>query len=599
MYGFHSRKERNVSQGGKIKGPGSGTSDSIKTEVPKGSYIMPADSTAKIGEKAMNDMGKPVPVNLSNGEYQMPPEAVHAVGAQVLDQMKDATHTPVAAQGFKQHEGELYFSDGGLVDDERRRTGPSPQMGAVALGNQARLERSGGQGMYEGANSEIARGFRAAFPGTDTAIRGASQNIAEAYQKGGVPAAIGATVRNTAVPALGLADDIGRGVKTLIDPAANALKTAVTGDATPIEGTRPAAGFSAQPKPQPATSETALRSQASAPARTPTATEPRGFNPSALTEQQRNDAGDAYRSAWQREAPTGMRGANDQALGFYNAEQQVRGSNITARRGANGVMEFSGNGEGALPQNYTRGFDLNAGNERMAAANAIRQSYLDAQAGSDGGPRGGVIGNSAAEETNARFRESALRESMKGMGRTRLNATVAMRNADMAGQRTEAELAMREREGAANRGLTAQAEVNRTAIDRRRLDIDQQRADAEAGVRGFEARGLERVEKLYAAYENAKTPEERAAAAEQIRVLNGKDREMNAQVIYSEELINPAQPMAGTRRVPMLLNRDGTATVVTPRATQDAPDGMRYVGTSNGKPVYEDQNGRRFLQGGN
>lgn len=746
MYGFKAgAAPKDKPKGGKIKGPGTGTSDSIKTEVPSGSYIMPADSTAKIGEKALGQLGKPVPVNLSNGEYEMPPEQVHAVGAQVLDQMKDATHTPVAAMGFKPEEGELYFADGGLidsaaqywandnaqfeaenpsfgsrvvralnpatafgsamgamhtaagngdktgmalaaaqavpvfgamrsvvtpamgavkaaramapnaaqtgvaiagsgaagamadtygtptagsepqqsgaafsemqrapniprseaprlgfadggavestddliarisakygtssapapraqpavaatpqqqpvqrpaapsigsaadalrnrkrqidaaagfadgglVDDERRRTGPSPQIGAVALGNQDRVERMGGQGMYEGANSEIARGFRAAFPSTDTAIRGSSQNIAESYQKGGIPAAIGATVRNMPVSAVGLADDIGRGVKTLIDPAANALKTAVTGDATPIEGTRPAAGFSAQPKPQPAASAAAAPQRtASAPARTPTAAAPQDFNPSALTDQQRNDAGDAYRSAWQREAPAGMQGANDRALSFYNAEQQVRGSNISARRGANGVMEFSGNGEGALPQNYTRGFDLNAANERMAAANAIRQSYLDAQGGSDGGPRGGAIGNSAVDETNARFRESALQESMKGMGRTRLNATVAMRNADVANQRAAAELAMREREGAANRGLTAQVEANRTAIERSRLGIDQQRADTEANVRGFEARGLERVEKLYTAYENAKTPEERAAVAEQIRAMNGRE----------------------------------------------------------------------------
>lgn len=990
MYGFKAgAAPKDKPKGGKIKGPGTGTSDSIKTEVPSGSYIMPADSTAKIGEKALGQLGKPVPVNVSNGEYQMPPEQVHAVGAQVLDQMKDATHTPVAAMGFKPQEGELYFADGGLidsaaqywandnaqfeaenpsfgsrvvralnpatafgsamgamhtaagngdktgmalaaaqavpvfgamrsvvtpamgavkaaramapnaaqtgvaiagsgaagamadtygtptagsepqqsgaafsdmqrapniprseaprlgfadggavestddliarisakygtssapapraqpavaaapqqpaqrsappsigsaadalrnrkrqidaaagfadgglvddempmggneaaiaqgfersrqieeevldrqakmqrqsrsealsrnaemgaqlrgqieqqsamsrrslleeprgfadgglVDDERRRPPASPagigfgdmrspniqrtgeprqmpqgsmmqmpqmptgtqsqpvaaqpqtqagsfssmqrdpgvprsgtprqmpqgeplgvkdlpqganrpnsimqrpaepgsfdsvqrapivttsgtprQMpqgdplrpsdlaqGFVAGGNAATQQITGGasaaardfmaggqsateqiagfgrtiasalapqQEGNEGANSEIARGFRAAFPSTDTAIRGSSQNIAESYQKGGIPAAIGATVRNMPVSAVGLADDIGRGVKILIDPAANALKTAVTGDATPIEGTRPAAGFSAQPKPQPAASAAAAPQRpASAPARTPTAAAPQGFNPSAMTDQQRNDAGDAYRSAWQREAPSGMRGANDQALGFYNAEQQVRGSNVTARRGANGVMEFSGNGEGALPQNYTRGFDLNAANERMAAANAIRQGYLDAQAGSDGGPRGGVIGNSAVDETNARFRESALQESMKGMGRTRLNATVSMRNADVANQRAAAELAMREREGAANRGLTAQAEANRTAIDRGRLGIDQQRADAEANVRGFEARGLERVEKLYTAYENAKTPEERAAVAEQIRAMNGKD----------------------------------------------------------------------------
>ena len=71
-------------KGGKIKGPGSGTSDSIKADIPKGSYIMPADSTQQIGPQALGELGEQVPVNVSNGEYQMPPEQVHAVGVQAL-----------------------------------------------------------------------------------------------------------------------------------------------------------------------------------------------------------------------------------------------------------------------------------------------------------------------------------------------------------------------------------------------------------------------------------------------------------------------------------------------------------------------------------
>lgn len=95
-------------KGGMVRGPGTGTSDSIRAQVPDGSFIMPADSTAQIGEDALNQMGAPrlglpwkrqqdVPVNLSNGEFNLPPEQVHAVGAEALRQMKDATHAPVAA----------------------------------------------------------------------------------------------------------------------------------------------------------------------------------------------------------------------------------------------------------------------------------------------------------------------------------------------------------------------------------------------------------------------------------------------------------------------------------------------------------------------
>jgi hypothetical protein len=69
MYGFKpGSKPKDKDKGGKIEGPGTGTSDSIKTEIPKGSYIMPADSTQQIGPQALGELGEPVPVNVSNGE---------------------------------------------------------------------------------------------------------------------------------------------------------------------------------------------------------------------------------------------------------------------------------------------------------------------------------------------------------------------------------------------------------------------------------------------------------------------------------------------------------------------------------------------------
>ncbi len=133
MYGFKkgAKPKQRFADGGRVRGPGSGTSDDIDTEVPAGSYIMPADSTEQIGEAALQGMGAPVPVSLSNGEYQMPPEQVHAVGVQALDAVKNATHVPVAqqAKGFSPRKRvgngaekpELFFADGGVVDEERKK----------------------------------------------------------------------------------------------------------------------------------------------------------------------------------------------------------------------------------------------------------------------------------------------------------------------------------------------------------------------------------------------------------------------------------------------------------------------------------------------
>ncbi len=128
MYGL---KKRPKDESGLIQGAGTGTSDDVKKNVPAGSYIMPADSTQKIGTDNLKNMGNPTPVNLSNGEFQLSPDQVHSVGVQTLDAMKDQTHTPVNQPqlGFKpgQNKPELFFANGGLVpsaypsaDDIRR-----------------------------------------------------------------------------------------------------------------------------------------------------------------------------------------------------------------------------------------------------------------------------------------------------------------------------------------------------------------------------------------------------------------------------------------------------------------------------------------------
>jgi len=80
-----------------------------------GTYIMPADSTAQLGfGKAKR--GK-VPVRVSNGEFELPPEKVQAIGAAVLDAVKGVTHAPAQPRGFqpKGTEPEQFFADGGNV----------------------------------------------------------------------------------------------------------------------------------------------------------------------------------------------------------------------------------------------------------------------------------------------------------------------------------------------------------------------------------------------------------------------------------------------------------------------------------------------------
>lgn len=150
-------KPHGFKAGGLIRGPGTGTSDSIETEKRPGTFIMPADSTQAIGPEALEELGEPeemgeeaesmegqgeagdddaVPVRLSNGEFELPPEQVQALGEAVLTVLRNATHErseeqqkaiPKAA-GFAPRQ---FFADGGPVETDVTRVGNSYSGGNV------------------------------------------------------------------------------------------------------------------------------------------------------------------------------------------------------------------------------------------------------------------------------------------------------------------------------------------------------------------------------------------------------------------------------------------------------------------------------------
>ncbi len=126
----YKQQPQYLARGGVVRGPGTGTSDSIETEAEPGTFIMPADSTKAIGANALEKLAT-VPVKLSNGEFEFPPEQVMAVGAAVLKLLKDTTHKPVNGE------------DGGQPDDETGE-GAGHEMAEAMPGGQ---EDDAGEGM--------------------------------------------------------------------------------------------------------------------------------------------------------------------------------------------------------------------------------------------------------------------------------------------------------------------------------------------------------------------------------------------------------------------------------------------------------------------
>ena len=132
---------------GPVQGPGTATSDSVRGGLARGSYVMPADSTATIGADTLAAMGRglpgykgrsqnALPVALSRGEFVLAPEQVHSIGAQALDAMRAGTHQWVAPGA--QDSQRLFLANGGLVDEEERRRQQA------SFGDAAAAARDGG-----------------------------------------------------------------------------------------------------------------------------------------------------------------------------------------------------------------------------------------------------------------------------------------------------------------------------------------------------------------------------------------------------------------------------------------------------------------------
>lgn len=142
-------------KGGMVRGPGTGTSDSIATEAEPGTFIMPADSTKAIGPSALEKLGT-MPVRLSDGEFEIPPEQVMALGAAVLKLMKDATHKPVNGEDGGQTDAEVGEgeAEGG---GEEMGEGAEHEQAEAAAGGVEDDPEEGAQGFQAAARERIAR----------------------------------------------------------------------------------------------------------------------------------------------------------------------------------------------------------------------------------------------------------------------------------------------------------------------------------------------------------------------------------------------------------------------------------------------------------
>lgn len=603
-------KPRGFKAGGLIRGPGTGTSDSIETEKRPGTFIMPADSTQAIGPEALEEMGEvdnsameeqgeEVPVRLSNGEFEVPPEKVQALGEAVLTVMRDATHKPV--RGFapqaEPEEPRQFFADGGMVkpkkgfdveawtqqQEQQRAAGTQAALAAgkaamdeadtqaasrqgqkspvgmtpdqayraglitspTPIGNTAATPApqrqpgifpnnspDAGANIYGASNSAIgnavgkAAGFVAdAFPGTTAAIKGSAQDAKDAYQQGGIGAAVGQSARVAATPLIGLADDVASGAARVLNPAANALKTFATGDATPIGQTAATPSAPSVAKPQVAPSTAPAGASTAGAVRgsvNPPTVDPAGQSAAVEAGKQpipgvyKHGPGQYSDNATGMNFPPGFTG-QPSAQNLAAADNLARGF-VPGGNASPGQAQAPAGIAAPTVRNSTNDWAARKQLDNMATAASSITNRPEWQSGSTtiAGSARGFTGTVDPQGKVAAYKaavanDQALQQAQPGLDQT------AMR--ENGGLQREAV----QQQGGLQREQVQQAGANQRSA--RGFEIDRQRVGLEQQVRGFDIREGQRKEKLYERYDTAKTPEEKAAVAQQIRDLSGKQAE--------------------------------------------------------------------------
>lgn len=571
-------KEQGLADGGMVRGPGTGTSDDVKDTVAEGTYIMPADSTKEIGSGALSKMAK-VPVKLSNGEYKLTPEQVHAIGVQTLEGMKDATHKPARKA----------FADGGLVEDERAKVS-QPVPGVQRQGNSysatnvadrarqpafsmgagtytpkpaaqptpqatpsAQVVRDGGSVSAAPAvprpaatQAPSASVAMAAMPNQQPAASAAPKPATIAQPAGGdrfMPgvrdvwnesgkaisdlagqgrygAAAGETARAALSYIPAVADDVLGGAYRAAAPAVgDALGQffGVNGDSKPAAPTSAPASPSAQ-KP--------AATPAASPSATQTAPAPKPEPPKPNTPP----TGAA--------APTGAR---EIAPGIYRQGNSYGDSPEAAAAGARP-------GQGPSARNISAADVLASRSGQQpgqpadvmgiyARASEALKGVAEAQrALDDYGPRmsgGGDLlkgGRASAQQ----FQQDSLRTSLVQQAQQGGRGAAAAMQAlnAMEGNQVNRDVAQMREQGDTTRFNAREAgETNRagmrSAADARRdgltAELGRGKLDLDRQAQGYANRSAGRLERLQSEYDAAKTPEERAAIAQKVRDLSGKE----------------------------------------------------------------------------
>lgn len=504
---------------------------------------IPKDKGAKLAQ-AQNQAPDSIPGMFKPGEFVLPPDTVHAMGGkQALQGVVDATHTPVTAYGLNAPRAsgplskaapqlglkpEVFFANGGAPEDQLRQPGlglaPSASPSPSNTFPGSRLP--GNSGFSSAPPSAPAASPTPAPAGMTDAQRadaiaqiptgGPKAPAADGSQDSWSNTEVGRNVGNAvaALPGLG---GVGRVASTggAISRGLNAASAAVN-NAGRAANAVPAIGAGLYGSASPAA--------AASVAATPPATFRSPTNPALASPTAPTASADS----------AAVSPSNQVMEGVYN----------------HGRGQYSDQAGG---MGFPAGFTGKPNARNMAAADNLAASTAAPAVGSqpeDGGfglraPAVAHSGNDWAARQRLKNLEtsaSSIMNTQRWGGRGAANNPAAQNfldasRADLAAQGKEPDFQMRTNEVNAGLRRAAMAEagadrraqgqiglgLGQLALGAQRNELDSRRVGSDERLRAPQIRAAERMGQMQEALLNAKTPEEQAAIAAQIRAYSGKD----------------------------------------------------------------------------
>lgn len=480
-------KELGLKNGGHVRGPGTGTSDSI-------------------------------PAMLSDGEFVVPADTVRKVGVRRLQDLVEMTHTPVPKKGPR------HYANGDLVEDETKRSNSFGDAAAAAQAPDTTVVQPPAPSASPtpsspspgGGVSQIPTGGLAAPPSDGSQDRWSNtetgrnlSNMATA-----LPGSLGGAVPAVVKTGGAISGGIDAATRLLNAGAGAAAISALPGSAAAQTATTSAAGAGRGDVNPPA-----VNPSAPAPVSPPAATALSGPSSTApATTSDVTRVGNAY-SGTNVAGDISINGQAPRTGGQVSSQNMTAADNLAGSQGtgardrllsAGGVRDTGP----VMPGSFTGGYSGTIGSTSTYGnmlGRTPEQRLRDAEVSASSITNKPEWGGRSAENSAAMqgFRAALQQDS---------NIRQNQAGADLETQRQAGSL---QREG-----LQQSGETQRTNIRAQRDDAANQiargRLSLEQIAAGYQNRASDRMDRAQSELETAKTPEAQRSARERLLALAGK-----------------------------------------------------------------------------